>query len=327
MNYPTVSVLIPVYNRESLITETVQSVLNQTYQDFEIIIVDNASTDNTWEVCKQLAKKDLRIKIWQNDINIGPVLNWKKCIEKAQGEYGKILFSDDLIQPTFLEKTIPFLEDSQIGFVFTAAEIGINYENKQNRIEYKWRNGKTESKEYFQSLLVAQIVLPVSPCAALFRLKDLKKNILTEIPSPTLQNFSAHGAGIDLLIYLLTAHQYPYIAHVNEPLVFFRKSYNSITMTSKANFIRSCYLQAKIWFANNYLSRKEIAVLVIRSWLLYCLREKNISFKKYWNFYGSDFNINFIEWIFFIFIIIKYLLFGFINMISHSKFKFSARDY
>ena len=94
------------------------------------------------------------------------------------------------------------------------------------------------------------------------------------ILSPTLQNFSAHGAGIDLLIYLLTAHQYLYIAHINEPLVFFGESYNSITMTSKANFLRSCYFQSQIWFADNYLFCKETALLVIRAWLVYCLREK-----------------------------------------------------
>ena len=103
--------------------------------------------------------------------------------------------------------------------------------------------------------------------------EDLK-NILKEIPSPTLQNFSTHGAGIDLLIYLLTAHQYLYIAHINEPLVFFCESYNSITMTSKANFLRSCYFQSQIWFADNYLFCKETALLVIRAWLAYCLREK-----------------------------------------------------
>lgn len=67
-----VSILIPVYNRENLIEETVQSALNQTYKNIEIIVVDNQSTDNTWEILQKLASQDERIKIFQNNTNIRP---------------------------------------------------------------------------------------------------------------------------------------------------------------------------------------------------------------------------------------------------------------
>jgi len=121
-----VSILIPVYNRENLIEETVQSALNQTYKNIEIIIVDNQSIDKTWEVMQKLAFQDDRIKIFQNDKNMGPVRNWKRCIDEATGDYGKILWSDDLIAPEFLENTVHFLENKDIGFVFTGTEIFID---------------------------------------------------------------------------------------------------------------------------------------------------------------------------------------------------------
>ena len=100
-----VSILIPVYNRDKFIEETINSALSQTYQNIEIIIVDNNSTDNTWRIIKKYTKKDNRIKAFKNDTNIGPVRNWKKCTDKADGEFGKILWSDDLIAPEFIEKT------------------------------------------------------------------------------------------------------------------------------------------------------------------------------------------------------------------------------
>ena len=91
-NYDLVSILIPVYNRETLIEDTVQSALNQTYPNIEIIVVDNKSTDRTWDILEKLANRDSRIKIFQNKTNIGPVRNWKRCIDNASGKYGKILW-------------------------------------------------------------------------------------------------------------------------------------------------------------------------------------------------------------------------------------------
>ena len=130
MNTELVSILIPVYNRENFIEETVNSALRQTYKNIEIIIVDNKSVDSTWEVVKRLASHDKRIKIFQNETNIGPVKNWKRCIKEANGKYGKILFSDDLMAFDFIEKTIDYLKDYSIGFVFTGREIFKNNKEK-----------------------------------------------------------------------------------------------------------------------------------------------------------------------------------------------------
>ena len=107
-----ISILIPTYNREQYIEEAVRSALNQTYKNIEVIVVDNKSTDNSWMILENLAKNDSRIKLFQNDTNIGPVKNWKRCIDKATGKFCKILWSDDLIAPEFLERTLPFLRSN-----------------------------------------------------------------------------------------------------------------------------------------------------------------------------------------------------------------------
>jgi len=97
MTKALVSILIPVYNREKLVKRAIESAINQTYENIEVIAVDNKSTDRTYEVLKGHAEKYPDVKVYQNKENLGPVRNWKKCLEYSSGEFIKILFSDDWI--------------------------------------------------------------------------------------------------------------------------------------------------------------------------------------------------------------------------------------
>lgn len=115
---PKVSVLIPTYNCAKYIGQAIQSVLDQTFEDFEIIISDNASTDNTEEVVRDF--KDLRIRYYKNNINVEMGNNWNRCLFSSKGKYIAILCSDDIWLPLFLEKTVEILDfHPDIGLVFT----------------------------------------------------------------------------------------------------------------------------------------------------------------------------------------------------------------
>jgi len=92
-NQPLVSICIPTYNAKKTVVQTVQSILNQTYKNLEIIIVDNASTDNTLDLLQKF--KDPRIKIYKNIKNIGAEKNFSRCIELAKGKYIAIFHADD----------------------------------------------------------------------------------------------------------------------------------------------------------------------------------------------------------------------------------------
>ncbi|TKK65008.1 glycosyltransferase family 2 protein [Ilyomonas limi] len=105
MYTPKVSVLIPTYNYAHFLDEAIQSVLQQTFTDFEVIICDNHSTDNTQEVVKKYLS-DSRIYYYRNATNIGLVGNWNKCLELANGKYIKFLCADDKFNPQLLEKFI-----------------------------------------------------------------------------------------------------------------------------------------------------------------------------------------------------------------------------
>ncbi len=107
-NEPLISVCIPVYNREMYIADAIDSVLKQSYQNFEIIIVDDGSTDQTFSILRKI--KDARIRIYQNGENKGVVYSRNLCLNTAHGKYIATLDSDDLWMPDKLQKQVEFLE-------------------------------------------------------------------------------------------------------------------------------------------------------------------------------------------------------------------------
>jgi glycosyltransferase involved in cell wall biosynthesis len=255
-NSPDVSILIPVYNRKLFIADCIQSVLDQTYQDFEVVVVDNASEDGTWDICQQFAAKDQRVRVFQNETNIGAVRNWLRCISLAKGTYGKILFSDDLILPSFLEKTIPLLEvDQECAFVYTAAEI-FSESGVIAAKAYTSDSDVMKSDDFIRRSLKDANV-PVSPGCALFRMEDLRKNLLLSVPNRGNVDITEKGAGSDLLIYLLTANDYDHVRIINEPLSRFRAHPGSITIHEQSR-ITPYYDLAKIWFASQYINDKRL---------------------------------------------------------------------
>ena len=100
---PLVSVLMTAYNRDKYIAEAIESVLNSTYTNFELIIVDDCSTDETFAIASSYLGKDERIKVFKNEYNLGQFANRNKAIEIAKGEYIKFLDSDDKIMPDGLQ--------------------------------------------------------------------------------------------------------------------------------------------------------------------------------------------------------------------------------
>lgn len=121
---PKVSVIIPTYNRANLLPRAIKSVLNQTYKDFELIIVDDGSTDNTKKVVEEFQKKDPRIKyIWQKNSG-GEARPRNMGIRHSKGEYIAFLDSDDEWLPEKLEKQVKLLNgDKKTGLVYTNAKI------------------------------------------------------------------------------------------------------------------------------------------------------------------------------------------------------------
>src|SRR5690606_24676081 len=107
---PLVSVLMTVYNRQKYIAKAIESVLESTYQHWELIIVDDCSTDNSVEIARSYEAKDNRISVFVNDTNLGDYPNRNQAASYAKGKYLKYVDADDLIYPHGLELLIFYME-------------------------------------------------------------------------------------------------------------------------------------------------------------------------------------------------------------------------
>ncbi len=111
-----ISVCIPAYNRPNYLRSAIQSVLLQTFRDFELIVVDDASPQNLEPVIKEF--HDNRIRFFRNKVNVNYVKNWNLCLEQARGEYIKFLLDDDVFKPHLLERQAAVLQQfPSVGFV------------------------------------------------------------------------------------------------------------------------------------------------------------------------------------------------------------------
>ncbi|HEY4875342.1 MAG TPA: glycosyltransferase family 2 protein, partial [Puia sp.] len=110
---PLVSVLMTAYNREKYIAQAIESVLASSYKNFELIIVDDCSSDNTIEIAKKYQQQDSRIKVHVNEKNLGDYPNRNKAASYAKGKYLKYVDADDYIYPAGLELLIQMMAKFQ----------------------------------------------------------------------------------------------------------------------------------------------------------------------------------------------------------------------
>ncbi|MDO5808499.1 MAG: glycosyltransferase family 2 protein, partial [Lachnospiraceae bacterium] len=115
-----VSIIMPSYNTAPYIEETIQSVLNQTYTNWELLIVDDCSTDNTDEILSKIS--DPRIRLFKNEENSGAAVSRNKALREAKGQWIAFLDSDDLWMPKKLEKQIHYMEINGYTFSYTNYE-------------------------------------------------------------------------------------------------------------------------------------------------------------------------------------------------------------
>ena len=273
-----VSILIPVFNREQYIGECIESALRQTYRPIEVIVVDNASTDQTAKICEQAAASHPEIRFFRNATNLGPVRNWRRCIEEATGQFGKLLFSDDVLYPEFLERTVPAMRDAGVGFVFTAVEIGERPGSGSKTYVCQAAPSVTTTTEHMKWRVRDPdfSALPVSPGAALFRMSDLRVNLRSELVHSDLLGLAENGAGPDLLLYLLTAHKYPRVAHVSDVLTFFRSHSNSITQQATMERLKVPYRAALIDVLVDHWPESLLSKLIVQLWFREVKRQQRL---------------------------------------------------
>ena len=152
----SVSVCLPTYNGADYVEEALRSILNQSYRDFELLIVDDGSTDRTLDIVQSFS--DPRIQLHRNPERLGIPANWNRCLELAAGEFVCVFHQDDVMLPENLERKIQLLSaDETVGFVHSAVETLVEESAPSSFAD--WIEDATEDMvwdgpEYFRTLLL-----------------------------------------------------------------------------------------------------------------------------------------------------------------------------
>lgn len=217
---PKVSVIIPNYNHSKFLVQRLESVFDQTFQDFEVILLDDKSTDDSIAILERYANHPKVSHLIVNEENSGSTFKqWQKGIQLAQGEYIWIAESDDFCEPTFLENLVDPLNNQSTVLAYCATLHFDEINNNKYRDTWaetldkvRWskdyfNEGSDEIKKYFRY----RNIIP-NASAALF-----KKSGITKVELPTNMKYCGDWyVWINLL-------KYGDIAYVNKPLNFYRK--------------------------------------------------------------------------------------------------------
>lgn len=149
---PTVSIGLAVFNGERYLREAIDSILAQTFTDFELIISDNASTDGTAEICREYEKLDARIRYQRNNRNIGGANNENLTFRQSRGRYFRLAAHDDLLHPTLLERCVEVLDSHPDVVVCHPATVVIDEFGRETARHRRARPSGLSKAQMFASL-------------------------------------------------------------------------------------------------------------------------------------------------------------------------------
>jgi glycosyltransferase involved in cell wall biosynthesis len=269
MTAPKVSVLIPTYNYARYLPEAIESVLEQDFQDFELLIGDDCSTDNSAEVIARYAAKDERIRFKIHSANLGMVQNWNWCLSQARGEFIKFIFGDDkLFSPTAIGKMVALMESNPaISLVSTASSV-IDARSAAIETRNNFQPGIRDGKKVVVQCLERPANLVGEPTLVMFRKQQ------------SARGFDARYrqlADLEMWFHLLEKGKF---GHLGEPLCAFRRHESQQT---NANRKSGKTEDESLWLLEEYFARPWLQKMATRRMLfaqIYALRKLPASSKS-----------------------------------------------
>jgi hypothetical protein len=170
---PLVTIAIPTFNRATWLKGCVHAALAQTYQNFEILVSDNASTDETAEVLQEIT--DHRLRVIRQKSNIGFLPNWQTCVAEAKGEYVVFVADDDLIAPWFLDRCVALIrKEPKLPIVVTLADIHFIAEDRiqSASTNRRYGTGIWDGADILREFFAGRISIQM--CGVLFRTEVIR---------------------------------------------------------------------------------------------------------------------------------------------------------
>jgi glycosyltransferase involved in cell wall biosynthesis len=167
---PKFSILLPVFNGAQFLSAAIDSALNQTFEDFELLIADDHSTDESLQIIDNFAKQDRRIVAWQNEKNLGLFANYNQCLRRAGGELIKPFAQDDWFEPTILQEFHSvFREDSSVALVSCARRLVDAFGVETDVARYCRQNSLLERPQVLKDNLLTLKNMIGEPAAVAFK--------------------------------------------------------------------------------------------------------------------------------------------------------------
>jgi len=217
MESPLVSIITPTYNSEKFITETIKSVQNQTYTNWEMIIVDDDSSDQTNSIVEAFSAGDSRIKAHQLKINSGPAKARNVGIENAKGKYMTFLDADDIWFPDFIENSIDTINKTGVHFVFSS------YRRSDENLNFIYSDFIVPEKVTYRDILKTN---SISCLTAFIDIEVLGKKTMPEI-------FKRQDMGL----WLQYLKEIPFAHGIQAPKAIYRIRKNSLSR-NKTNLLK-----------------------------------------------------------------------------------------
>lgn len=206
-----ISIIIPTFNRKEYLKQCLDSILNQTYKNIEIIMCDDCSKDNTLKIAQKIAKNDKRIILLKNKENLKSGMTRNKCLEKATGDYIAIQDADDYSDLKRIEKQVEFLENNQEYDFVSSGVYKVDESNVWDEY-YSWTE-KPINKDFFKGL-------PYVHAATMFR-----KDVLDKVKGYRVSKETNRTEDFDLFLRLHMNGYHGY--NLKEPLYFYNENINA----------------------------------------------------------------------------------------------------
>lgn len=232
MNEPLVSIIMGVYNSEKTVENAIESIINQTYKNWEFIICDDNSKDKTYKILEEYEKKDFRIKILRNSKNLKLAASLNKCLKYSKGKYIARMDADDISLPMRLEKQVKFLETNSLYDVVGAGA--------------KIMDGKSISGLRICKDIVDKYDVLYGP-PHIHPTIMMKKNVYDSLKGYKVSSYTNRGQDWEMWFRFYASGYSGY--NMQEPLIVYHESkedYKKRTFKTAVNYSKIAYKGCKI---------------------------------------------------------------------------------
>jgi glycosyltransferase involved in cell wall biosynthesis len=218
---PAVSVCVPTFNYSQFLPDAIRSVLAQTFTDFELVVVDNASTDATTEIMEAFVRSDPRIRFYRNSENVGIVKNFNCALGHAAGDYVKILCADDLLAPAALGRSLAAIRNNPAVSLVATGRLLVDIRLQPiGYASYCTKEGSVDGTKVIDRCLFGTNYVG-EPSAVLFRRRQAVPGFDESYP---------HLLDMEMWFHLLEQGR---LACIPEPLTYIRQHKSQITQDNR----------------------------------------------------------------------------------------------